>query len=505
MRTVIIEAPGKIKTMRNALSGWRILATKGRIYDLPLKDIGVYKTKDGFKGRMLPLKPFILDMIKKNANRSAFVATDPDREGEAAAKDVYDLLSIPYNRRQRIRFNSLDIYTLTHAIRHPGRLDVNIATAQYLKRLLDRLIGWKLSKKIFNDIKLKTGTGRVQAVVLSWLATLPEKRWKVFIPLTIGMSGSRGIALIVNHPPTSTAKVLSVSSKRQYLAPPKPHITASMIMKSPFSPSKTMSIAQSLYEKAYITYIRTKNADISPYGECVYHRMLGHPALTLDPYVNEDLAHECIRPAQPFDMSMLEATRDEKRLYSEIARRFVASMSNDALVDTLYVELDIGQKHKIEIDKVLQPGWMSSYGPSERLVMPSLPALSQGNRLRVFYEPQPRITEREIVNWMAENNVGYPSNWHITINNLKRKKLLRQIDYEGIELSPEAEQLIEWIEKNASWLNLDYTHKIENVLEAVERGEAQPDDFWKIAFDPAIKKEIAPDELMPDVELMVQQ
>ena len=394
---VVVESPTKVKTIQKYLdSGYIVKASMGHIRDLPKSSLGVNEKK-GFKPeyRVLPAKKKVLDDLKKAAEKvtSLYIATDPDREGEAIGWHLAQELGIDRKHTHRILFNEITERAVKAAFLHPGKIDKNKVDAQQARRVLDRLVGYKLSPLLWDKIRRGLSAGRVQSVAVR-LITEREREIAAFLPVEYWSLHAR---LLGQHPPEFTATLREVRSEKASLPdeastmavvtaldgaewrvksvtrgerrrnPAAPFITSTLQQdasrKLHFSAKKTMMLAQQLYEGielgdegqvGLITYMRTDAVRVSAEAqaeasEWVAQR-LGREYLPDSPPTYKSKksaqdAHEAIRPsAVAREPKALAAhlTKDQLALYRIIWERFLASQMLPAVYDTVAADITAG-------------------------------------------------------------------------------------------------------------------------------------------------------------------
>lgn len=390
---IIVESPAKTKTLKNFLgSEYQIEASMGHVVDLPKSDLGV-DISHGFKPKYVPIpeRRTVLSRIKESARKAdhVYLATDPDREGEAIAWHLVHTLRL--KDAKRITFNEITHSAVTEALQHPRDVDKNLFNAQQARRVLDRLVGYKISPLLWSMVRKNLSAGRVQSVALRLIcdrereiqAFVPTEYWSITARLTkqsedrpfnaklverdgkkIEISTKEDAERVLADLDGATYTVADVKKKQQKRNPAPPFITSTLQQEASrklgFSNKKTMMIAQQLYEGVdlgaeghvgLITYMRTDstrvaNEAIAQARECIL-KEYGEKYLPASPRQYKSRksaqdAHEAIRPTDACRRpEMLEQflTKDQLRLYRLIWQRFLASQMESAVLDVTTVNI----------------------------------------------------------------------------------------------------------------------------------------------------------------------
>jgi DNA topoisomerase I len=455
---VIVESPAKAKTIEKYLGkDFLVKASAGHIKDLPAKALGV-DIKNGFRPtyRVIPGKEKIVRELKKAAEKSKFIylAADPDREGEAICQHLAEELNGSEDRRiYRVLFNEITKNAVVEAFDHPGEINQNKVSAQQARRILDRLVGYKISPLLWQKVRGGLSAGRVQSVALRMVvdrereirAFIPEEYWN-FSALLESTAPPPFIAKAVKHDgkkfkisnreqadqllaelQKSDFLVSSIEKKEKKRRPVPPFITSKLqqeaYRKLRFSVKKTMTIAQKLYEgieigaeglTGLITYMRTDSTRV---GETALKEVrdfikdsYGNTYLPNKPVVYQGRkgaqdAHEAIRPTSVLhhpDSVKQFLGRDEQRLYELIWKRFVASQMNPALFDETQIDIEAGRTLFRATGSVLRfDGFLKVYQEGQdEVVVPGtdesalLPPVSAGEKLKVNQiTPEQKFTQ----------------------------------------------------------------------------------------------------------------
>lgn len=471
-KLVIVESPSKAKTIKKYLgSDFEVIASQGHIIDLPSSRLAV-DVENNFKPEYKTMKgkAKIVNEIKtKSKGKSkVYLATDPDREGEAIAWHIKNVLGIKDNEKCRIAFNEITKTAVKKAVESPRKVDYNLVDAQQARRILDRIVGYKLSPLLWKKIKRGLSAGRVQSVALKIImdrekqirAFKPEEYWLLSAKLSkksdkviakfygdtkgkIELTNEKQVKNIIKVIDGKEYKVIDIKKSERRKNPPPPFTTSSMQQEASrklgFSVKKTMMVAQRLYENGYITYMRTDSTRLSDdakkmakshitqnYGKNYY---LDRVFKTKD--TAQD-AHEAIRPSR-MDIDLTAFGPDEQKLFKLIFNRFLASQMSVAVYDTTKVTIQVENYIFTLTGSVIKfDGFMKIYiegkdesnqtDDSEKI----LPEFNIGDVLKQeelipeqkFTEPPYRYTEASLVKVMEEEGIGRPSTYAPTISTI---------------------------------------------------------------------------------------
>ncbi|RUS46383.1 type I DNA topoisomerase [Cohnella sp. AR92] len=566
---VIVESPAKAKTIGKYLgSKFIVKASMGHIRDLPKSQMGVEVGKDfNLKYITIRGKGNVLKELKDASKKvkKVYLAADPDREGEAIAWHLAHYLELDENDTCRVVFNEITKQAVKDAFKAPRPINMDLVNAQQARRVLDRLVGYKISPLLWKKVKKGLSAGRVQSVAVKLIidreneikAFEPEEYWsitahllregKAFEAKFLSLGNDKKelatqadvnevLAAIGNKP----FSVSEVKEKERLRNPSPPFITSSLqqeaARKLNFRASKTMQIAQQLYEGVdlgkegtvgLITYMRTDSTRISPvaqeeaqgyivgkYGESYYPET---PRVYLKKNANTQDAHEAIRPTsvlrEPEQMKPF-LSRDQLRLYKLVWERFVASQMASAVLDTMTVDLVSGPAtFRANGSKLKFPGFMKVYVESnddgtteeDRL----LPPLHAGDAVETkeidpkqhFTQPPPRYTEARLVRTMEELGIGRPSTYAPTLETIQKRNYVAIEDkkFFPTELGDLINQLME--EFFPEILDTEFTANMEDDLDHVEEGKenwiAVIEEFYK-SFEKRL--EVAEEE-MKEIEI----
>lgn len=476
---IIVESPAKTRTLKNFLGpDYRIEASMGHVRDLPKRELGV-DVEDNFTPsyNTIPERKDVLKRLGQAVKEAEeiYLASDPDREGEAIAWHLQQALKL--KSAKRIEFNEITQQAVTSALHAPRNIDIDRVNAQQARRVLDRLVGYKLSPLLWQKVRRNLSAGRVQSVAVRLvcdrereiLAFVPQEYWSIVAKLTpegrmepfeaklAQINGSK--AEVANEEDANKILadldaadyvVAKITEKQQKRNPAAPFITSTLQQEASrklgFSAKRTMLAAQQLYEGielgdaghvGLITYMRTDSTRVSAeaqaeareYIEKAFGKeYLPASARQVRKKGAQD-AHEAIRPTSvhrhPDDVTHL-LSRDQARLYKLIWQRFVASQMNAAVFDVVTVDIKAKQYTFRATGSMLKfAGFKAVYteGRDTTEVVdeerPPLPRMKQGEELRLldltpnqhFTEPPPRYTEATLVKALEERGIGRPSTY----------------------------------------------------------------------------------------------
>ena len=555
---VIVESPSKSKTIEKYLGkDYKVLSSKGHIRDLSTKGkggLGVDIDHDFKPDYIVDVdKKDILSNLKKEAKDAdnVYLATDPDREGEAISWHLAEELDLDVNDKNRIVFNEITKNAVLNALDNPRSIDMELVKSQETRRILDRIIGFKLSNLLKSKIHSKSA-GRVQSVALRMIcdkekeiaAFKPEEYWKIIAKLNKGKSKieveltkydgkkfevkNEQEANKVEAELTDKYEVVDVADKKRNRSPYLPFITSTLQQEASsklgFAPGKTMSVAQSLYEgvelgsglQGLITYMRTDSTRLSKdfidsaneYIEANYGKEYKGTYRVKNDESSQD-AHEAIRPTsldnEP-EAIKSHLSNDQYKLYKLIYARALASLMADAKIsgETITIE---NNKYQFTLSgqELVFDGFLKVYGAYDSSKDVILPKLEKGDLLTLkeldkqqhFTEAPARYTEAKLIKALEEDGVGRPSTYATIIDTIKKR------GYVKLEKASESgktkyffpteqgiltdEKLREFFE---SIINVKYTAQMEKELDDIALSKVNQLDFLKDfynEFDPLVK------------------
>lgn len=485
---VIVESPAKAKTIGKFLGpDFKVMSSYGHIRDLKKKNFSI-DVDNGFEPvyEIPDDKKALVAELKKSAKEAetVWLASDEDREGEAIAWHLFEVLKLKPGNTRRIVFHEITKNAILHAIENPRDIDLNLVDAQQARRVLDRIVGFELSPVLWKKIKPALSAGRVQSVAVRLIMEreneikgfTPEEYFRVVASFSLPdgetVSGTLASRLgsakeaeeLLTRAAGDTFEVTAVNVHPVKKAPAPPFTTSTLqqeaARKLGFTVSQTMMIAQKLYEAGHITYMRTDSLNLSELAlgaikdEIV--STMGDEYLKLRRYHTSSRgaqeAHEAIRPTY-VDQKTIDATPQEKRLYSLIWKRAVASQMADAEMEKTTVEIsakESGARFTVTGEVVRFDGFLKVYmegrdddnaddGSDQGL----LPHLSKGMKLTLgemtaterFTQQPPRYTEASLVKKMEELGIGRPSTYAPTISTIQQRGYVEKGEKEGTDRS----------------------------------------------------------------------
>ena len=540
---VIVESPSKAKTIGKYLGpDYIVKASMGHLRDLPKSTMGVDIAAD-FEPEYIPLpnKEDLIAELKKAAKKAdtVYLATDPDREGEAISWHLKELLELPEEKTKRAPFNEVTEKVVKEAIANPRSIDKCLVDAQQARRILDRIVGYQLSPLLWKKVRRGLSAGRVQSVVTRLVvdreneirAFVPKENWSLEVKLNlIGKPGSfiahyhgedkkrelENEAQIKEIIDEITGKEFTVSNvkradKKRSAAPP---FTTSTLQqeasrKLNMTPKRTMAIAQQLYEGVdvagegtlgLITYMRTDSLRLSDdamaaaadfiksrYGKPYYYGSFHH----FKAKSGAQDAHEAIRPTHvELDPERIQSslTKEQYRLYKLIWSRFLASQMANAVYDTVSIDTECaGHIFRSSHQSIKFNGFLAVYeeGRDEEneAVNDALPDLQEGDRALAsemkpeqhFTQPPVRYNEASLVKAMEEKGIGRPSTYATIVSTIQEREYVNKVDK---RLQPTAlGEVVNslMMERFNDIIDVEFTANMENRLDEVEAGNQN----WK--------------------------
>ncbi len=536
---VIVESPAKAKTIQKYLgTEYEVIASMGHIRDLPKSKLGV-DTDNDFEPQYIDMKgkEDVIKNLKKYAKKcdKIYLATDPDREGEAISWHIAQLLKLDMNENNRIAFNEITKSGVKNGINNPHKIDIDLVNAQQARRILDRIVGYKLSPFLWKKVKRGLSAGRVQSVAVSLVVdreneikkfvskeywsidakfTAPSSR-KVFGASLVSVDGKKlelaneaEAKVFLERLKDAEYIIKNVKKRVTKKQPSPPFITSTMQQEASrklgFSAKRTMKAAQELYEGVdiegvgavgLITYMRTDSLRISDEARAAASEYIemkyGKDYLPAEPRIfktkkNAQDAHEAIRPSMPEmtpDRIKSSVTNDQYKLYKLIWERFIASQMANALLDTVSVDIEAdnclfrasGYSVKFDGFTVLYVESSDTEEESKKM----LPPLEAGNVVKLksidgnqhFTQPPARYTEASLIKALEENGIGRPSTYAPTITTITSRLY---VEHEGKQLKPTSlgEVTTELMREHfKNIVDAKFTAKMENDLDEVEQGE----------------------------------
>ena len=548
-KLVIVESPAKAKTIEKYLpDDCKVTATMGHVIDLPASKLGI-DIENHYQPEYKPItgKAKLLKEIKQQTKGAdeVILATDPDREGEAISFHLANYLGLDLNQNNRIEFHEITPAAIGEAMLHKRPVDMNVVDAQQARRVLDRLVGYKISPILWKKVMRGLSAGRVQSVATRIIVDreneirnfISEEYWNIIAKLKqhnddtvfdaylLNISGKK--AEVKNE--EQSTKIVSdlksgnfivekvkQSTKRRKAAPP---FTTSTLQqdanrKLSYSSKKTMMIAQQLYEgleimgKGHIglvTYIRTDSIRIaepaqeaakSYITETYGKEYIGGTAAKAKKAVKIQDAHEAIRPTDLLltpDNVKDSLTKDQLKLYTLIYRRFLASMMSDAMYDTLSADIQNGiYTMRTTGSKLKFPGFLKVYDTDETEQESTMPLLTEKESLilkectgeQKFTQPPPRYTEATLVKALEEKGIGRPSTYAPTISTILARNyvVLEEKKFSPTDLGEAVTTLMK--DNFSEVVDIGFTADMEDNLDKVALGE----DDWVEVIDDFYKR-----------------
>ena len=563
-KLVIVESPAKAKTISKYLGRtYTVVASKGHIRDLPKSRMGI-DIPDDFKPDYISIrgKGDTIKMLKAEAKKAkeVFLASDPDREGEAIAWHVSHVLNLDVNDKNRVTFNEITKETVKDAFKHPRTIDMNLVDAQQARRIIDRLVGYSISPILWKKVKKGLSAGRVQSVAL-WIiikrereiqAFNPEEYWTIdsvfkkgrskFKASFYGVDGKK-FPLGNNDDVQNVLKKLDakadfeitdVKKREKKRQPPRPFTTSTLQQdankKLHFKTGRAMMAAQQLYEginigkegsQGLITYMRTDSTRISAgakleaaqfiHDEYGPEYALNHPRKLKLPEGAQD-AHEAVRPTSVMRTpKQIEKylTKDQFKLYNLIWSRFVASQMTPAIVDTETVKVvQNGVEYRANGSKLNFEGYLKAYsaGKEKDNILPDLEigdhvTLDNNVPNQHFTQPPARYTEANLIKALEENGVGRPSTYAPTLMTIQKRYYVK-LDarrFVPTELGEIVNKLIE--EYFPEIVNVDFTADIEGKLDDIEEAKLRWVKLVSEFYQPFSKEVSYAEKEMEDVQI----
>ncbi|MCL2739606.1 MAG: type I DNA topoisomerase [Oscillospiraceae bacterium] len=522
MNLVIVESPAKAKKIKSYLgSNYKVEASMGHLRDLPKSRIGV-EIRDGFKPDYINVrgKGDLIRKLKKLAKdaNKVYLATDPDREGEAISWHLSHILNLEEGKYARVAFNEITKPAIKEAISNGRKINMQLVDAQQARRILDRVVGYQISPLLWRKVKKGLSGGRVQSVATALIvrrqkeidAFIPEEYWSIDASFAekfeasfygndekIELKSKEEVDKILAGIDSQKWMVGEVKKSEKKRNPAPPFTTSTLQQEASrklnFQSRKTMGVAQQLYEAGLITYMRTDSLRISNEAMSSVRSFIGErygkeflPELPriFKSGKNVQDAHEAIRPTDVNKLhSELGMDAAAAKLYRLIWERFVASQMEIALYDAVSAIINVGDYvFKASGQKIKFAGFMKIYTPGtddEEKKDSYLPELREGQILRLekispeqhFTNPPPYYTEATLIKTLEEEGIGRPSTYAPTITTITTRGYITRDKKTLIptELGVLVNDLMEEYFKDI--VNVKFTAGIEEKLDSVAEGE----------------------------------
>ena len=568
---VIVESPSKAKTIGKYLGpDYQVKACMGHLRDLPKSTMGVDLEHD-FEPEYVPMeaKADLIRDLKKASEASScvYLATDPDREGEAISWHLQQLLNLSDEKSKRVTFNEITKNVVTRAIEQPRKIDMDLVDAQQARRILDRIVGYQLSPLLWKKVRRGLSAGRVQSVATRLVvereqeirAFVPEEYWSLDVELScIGKPGhftahyyGESKKRTLKNEQETDAVIADVTGKRftvktvkqtdKKRSPAPPFITSTLQQEASrklnMTPKRTMALAQQLYEGVdieghgtvgLITYMRTDSLRLSEealaaagsyikghYGENYY---AGSPRRFKSRGSAQD-AHEAIRPSNvALDPESVAGSlnRDQLRLYRMIWSRFVASQMATAVYDTMQIDTVCqGHTFRSNHQSLRFSGFLAVYEEGRdddtEEILDALPPMQEGEEVNFekaakeqhFTQPPARYTEATLVKAMEEKGVGRPSTYASIVSTIQDREYVVKKD-KKLEPTPLGEVVTQlMIDHFNDVIDVEFTAGMENKLDEVEAGKLPYKQVLRDFYQGFHQEMVAAEEALKDTRIKV--
>ncbi|MCF7865163.1 MAG: type I DNA topoisomerase [Candidatus Pacebacteria bacterium] len=546
-KLLIVESPAKAKTIGKYLgSDFKVVASIGHVRDLPKSNKSAIDIAGGFIPHYVisPGKERVINEIKflaKNASE-VLLASDPDREGEAIAWHIKEAIGL--KNPKRVVYHEITKEAILDAIAHPRAIDENLKTAQEARRVLDRLVGYDLSGLIWKKVRYGLSAGRVQSPALR-IVMEREREIRAFNPVQYfviqaevetltGGAGANKIGgekmlltcvkepdnqkeaeLIVEIAKKNNWHVLDIEESEAKRSPKAPFITSTIQQAASsrlgFSPSRTMGLAQKLYEAGHITYMRTDSTNLSKTAvadalrviETQYGKEYVSPRSFASKSKNAQEAHEAIRPSH-MGVEVAGNNDDEKKLYRLIRARTVASQMTDARIARTKIIANIKDDTSdasksipdfaVVGSRVIFDGWLKA-DPDARGEDVELPKVSAKDNLKLldvvstekWTEPPSRYTEAGLVKELEKRGIGRPSTYASIIRTLEEREYVTKTN-KSLVPTDTGDVVSSFLEQNfAEYISDSFTAEMEDKLDLIAEGKAEYVKTLKDFYGPFTK------------------
>ena len=541
-KLVIVESPAKAKTIQKFLGkSYKVIASNGHVRDLPKSSMGIDFDND-YEPKYITIrgKGEILAQLRKEVKKAdkVYLATDPDREGEAISWHLYNALKLEGKKCSRITFNEITKDAVKRSIKNSRDIDMNLVDAQQARRVLDRIVGYKISPILWSKIKRGLSAGRVQSVALRIISDrereindfIPEEYWSLDADLhvdgskktleahftgdedgKIALHNKEDVDRVIRGLEGCSFEILSIKRGERRKKPPLPFTTSTLQQEASkklnMSTQKTMRLAQELYEGVslkgrgnvgLITYLRTDSTRISEEADAACREYIrtqygeqfvgnGVARKTASNKIQD--AHEAIRPT---DSSLSpaqlkdELSRDLYRLYNLIWTRFLASRMSEAVYETISIKIGAGEyRFSVSGARLKFDGFMTVYHyEDEKPAMDAvLKKISEDSVLSLqelkpqqhFTQPPGHFTEASLVKTLEELGIGRPSTYSPTITTLLARRYIVK-ENKNLYMTELGEAVNDLTVKGfPSIVNVNFTANMESLLDGVEEGKVK----WK--------------------------
>lgn len=533
---VIVESPAKVKTIKKFLgSNYEVAASNGHVRDLPKSTMGVDIESD-YEPKYITIrgKGDVLATLKRLVKKAdkVYLATDPDREGEAISWHLANALKLEGKNVNRISFNEITKNAVKESIKSPREINMNLVDAQQSRRILDRMVGYQISPLLWAKVKRGLSAGRVQSVALRIIcdreeeinAFIPEEYWTIEAVINVegekkplvakyvgNLSNEKQVKDVIKSIEKQPFKITEIKKSERVKKAPLPFTTSTLQQEASkalnFSTQKTMRIAQQLYEGVdikghgtigLITYLRTDSTRISEEADRLAREFIKETygdsyylAAEEDKKGGKKIqdAHEAIRPT---DIKLLPSelkdslSREQFRLYQLIWKRFTASCMANAVYESTSIKIGAGDaKFSVSTSKIKFDGYMSVYMSDEdeksdtnilkNLTEDSVLKLDNFDSKQHFTQPPAHYTEASLVKALEELGIGRPSTYAPTIGTIvaRRYVVKEQKNLFVTELGEAVNKIM--LQSFPSIVDVNFTANLESLLDMVEEGSVN----WK--------------------------
>ena len=535
---IIVESPAKVKTIKKFLGkNYTVDATMGHLIDMPKSSLGVDVEHD-YEPKYITIrgKGELLAQLKKEAKKAdhIYLATDPDREGEAISWHLKNELDKDEGNRDkisRISFNEITKNAVKNALKNPRDIDMNLVDAQQARRVIDRLVGYTISPLLWKKIRKGLSAGRVQSVALRMIcdrekeiaAFVPEEYWTLDAELEAGrkkviasfygkdkkqaLPDEKTVDAVIRSVGKGPFTVSDIKTGERKKKAPLPFTTSTMQQEAAkslgFPTSKTMKIAQGLYEDGRITYLRTDSTRIAEEADTAARQYIGEKFG--DRYVAESVtkgkqgevriqdAHEAIRPTDLSftpELAKGKLDRDQYRLYQLVYKRFLASRMQPAVYAIETVKVSAGDyTFTLSGSRLTFDGFLSVYMSEEdkedkNVLLPEMKkgdtlALSKFDKAQHFTQPPAHYTEASLVKALEEDGIGRPSTYAPTITTLLARRYITK-EKKNLFVTELGQAVDDMMQKNfPTIIDTAFTANMESLLDSVADGETR----WKTIIE----------------------
>ncbi len=541
MKLLIVESPSKAKTISKYLNGkYEVKASVGHIRDLPKSNKKAIDIENGFIPHYeISLgKEKVVNEIKSLAKKAdeILLATDPDREGEAIAWHIAEIIGD--KKTKRVTYYEITKDAILEALKNPRDIDQNLRQAQEARRVLDRLVGYDLSGLIWKKVRYGLSAGRVQSPALRIImerereirSFIPEKFWVITAETLTEKKNA--LQLTCSEEPRDekiVSKILETGKKSKWIVKDVTETETKRSSRAPFTtstlqqtassrlgfaPSRTMGVAQKLYEAGLITYMRTDSVNLSQTALKQIHGVItekyGKEYLQPQTYVakskNAQEAHEAVRPTNISNISA--GINDEhKKLYRLIWQRTIASQMTDAKIMRTKIFVQVGQNEEIPDfwangSRLLFPGWLSAdpEGTGDDVI---LPKVAVGEELKFIdinaegkqTEPPGRYSEAGLIKELEKRDIGRPSTYATIIKTIEDRGYVKKIN-KALVPTDTGDVVSTFLENNfANYISDTFTAEMEDKLDLIAEGKAEYLKTLKDFYGPFLKEVKAKDKI----------